>query len=140
MTRWLALLAFVPALLAAQMPEIRAEAQWTRDPVWYVGTGLTWRAGNYARISALGAYPVSPAGHGSFRGDFVGRVTLDPFRRRRVGFSFGGGLTVARRARLLAVAELEGARWGGVTPAVQLGLGNGYRAAIVIRRAAEGRR
>jgi hypothetical protein len=135
-----ALLALAPAALAAQQAELRVDAIWTTRPVWHVGAGVTAAAGNYVRVSSLVGYALEGAAGRRVRGEVIGRLTLDPFRRRSVGFSIGGGLGVARDAYLIAVAELEGGAWRGVTPALQVGVGKGYRAGLVVRRAVTGRR
>jgi hypothetical protein len=57
-----------------------------------------------------------------------------------MGLSIGGGLGVAHQAYMIALAELEGPAWKGVSPAVQAGVGRGYRAGIVLRGAVRGRR
>lgn len=137
----LAALLLVPGMLEGQQAEVRVDAIWTDTPAWFGGFGFTWSAGNYARVSAIGA---SAWGLGqterTLRGDLLARVTLDPFRRRRVGFSVGGGVSVMHRPWLVAVIDLEGPRWRAVTPALQLGVGGGYRAGLVLRTARENRR
>lgn len=139
----LALLA-LPAGAAAQtlQPELRADAIVTDAVVWHVGAGLTWPLGNYTRVSGIGSYGIDddPSTDGEWRGDLLARVTLDPFRRRSIGFSVGGGLTVRSRPYLLAVAEIEGPIRRGLSVAVQAGVGGGYRAGLVVRRAVPGRR
>ena len=134
----IAALLLVPAALVAQQPEIRVDAFWTTRPTWHVGAGLTWRAGNYMRISAIGGRALT--GGDAYRGELIARATLDPFRRRGVALSLGGGLGMAREAYMIAVAELEGRAWKGISPAVQAGVGRGYRAGVVLRRAIRGRR
>jgi hypothetical protein len=134
----LAALLLVPAALAAQQPEVRVDAFWTTHPTWHVGAGLTWRAGNYIRISAIGGRALAEGD--SYRGELIGRATLDPFRRRRVALSIGGGLGIAHEAYMIALVELEGPAWKGISPAVQAGVGRGYRAGVVLRRAIRGRR
>lgn len=131
----------VPGMIAAQQSEVRVDAIWTETPAWFGGLGLTWRAGNYARVSAIGASTLGrDTGGRTLRGDLIARVTLDPFRRRTLGFSFGGGITVMHRTWLVALLDLEGPRWKSVTPALQLGVGGGYRAGVVLRTAREDRR
>lgn len=133
-----------PVALRAQtiQPELRAEVIHATSSVWHLGAGLTQRLGHYARVSLVGSYGIADdtSSAGEWRGDLFARLTLDPFRRSRFGFSFGGGLTVRHRPWLLAVAELEGPEWRGITLAAQGGLGGGYRAGLVLRRAARGRR
>lgn len=136
------LLALLPAAALAQRPQGEAgvSAHWTADQVaWYGLAGATWPAGTYARLSAIGAMAFADPGRDA-RGDLVARVILDPYRRSRFGFSFGGGVSLGRSSRLLAVAEMEGPRWRGVSPALQAGIGGGWRAGIRVRGARPGRR
>ncbi len=137
---WLALAGLVPVVAGAQQPEVRVDAFWTDRPAWHVGAGLTWPAGTYARISAIGGYGVGSDARRTYRGELIGRLAFDPFRRRRTGLSLGGGVGVSREAYLIAVAELEGPEWRGVVPAIQFGASRGYRAGLVLRRAVPGRR
>ena len=131
----------LPAVLGAQQVEARVDAIWTGRPAWFGGLGLTWSAGNYARLSAIGAHTLGFDNRGrTLRGDLIARVTLDPFRRRRVGLSFGGGITVMDRTWLVALLDLEGPKWKRVIPALQLGVGGGYRAGLVLRAARGDRR
>jgi hypothetical protein len=134
----IAFLLLVPAALVAQQPEVRVDAFWTTQPTWHIGAGLTWRLGNYIRATAIGGRALTEGD--SYRGELIGRATLDPFRRRRVALSIGGGLGIAHEAYLIAIAELEGPAWKGISPAFQAGVGRGYRAGVVLRRAIRGRR
>ena len=133
-----------PALLGAQLPqpEVRADLIHSTASVWHLGAGLTSALGNYARVGVVGSYGVAgdSVARGEWRGDLIARVTLDPFSRHRFGFSLGGGLSWHHRAWLLAMAELEGPSWRGMTVAAQAGVGGGYRAGLVLRRAIAGRR
>jgi hypothetical protein len=73
-------------------------------------------------------------------------LLLDPFRQARRGIYVGGGVgaRVARqdapRWLLLGVVGLEPPARGRVVPAVELGLGGGVRAAVVLRRLPRDRR
>lgn len=140
----LAALLAVPALLAAQRPQPEARVDLIHSTVsaLHVGAGLTQALGNYARVGVVGSLGVAgdSAVRREWRGDLLARITLDPFRRHRFGFSFGGGLSVHRRAWLLAIAEVEGPSWRGMTMAAQAGVGGGYRAGLILRRAIDGRR
>lgn len=139
-----ALLLAAPAAVGAQriQPEVRADVLHASRAVWHFGGGITWPLGNYVRVSSVMSYGISAraGATGEWRGDAFARVTLDPFRRNRFGFSFGGGLTVRHRPWVLAVAEVEGPAWRGLTAAAQAGLGGGYRAGLILRRAAPRRR
>ena len=99
--------------------------------------------GYYVRVSTDVGYAVRR--NASFvddrwRGDLIVRVTLDPFRQERWGFSLGGGLTFRRRTYLAALMELEGPEKAGFVPAFQAGVSGGFRGAIVLRRAIKNRR
>lgn len=136
------LLALLPAVAYGQRAqgETGVNAHWTGDhPAWYALAGVSWPAGTYARLSALGAMSFGDRGRDA-RVDLVARVILDPHRRSRVGLSFGGGVSAGRQSILLAVAELEGPVWRGITPALQVGVGGGWRAGIRVRGARPGRR
>lgn len=136
----MAALAFLPGLLQAQQAEARMDAVWTDRVSWQLGGGLTWAAGNYARISAVAGYAIGDGAGSAYRGELIGRLAFDPFRRRRAGFSIGGGLGLSDEPYLVAVAELEGPVWGRVTPAIQFGASRGYRAGLILRAARENRR
>lgn len=144
MRRWLAALLAAPALLGAQLPqpEVRMDLIHSTLSAWHVGAGLTHALGNYARVGVVGSFGVAgdTAARGEWRGDVVARVSLDPFRRHRFGFSLGGGLSWHHRAWLLAIAEVEGPSWRGITMAAQAGVGGGYRAGLILRRSIAGRR
>lgn len=134
------LTAAVPVALRAQSTELRVDAIGS-PVVWHAGAGITWPMGAYARVSGVGSYGVSAAATSErWRADILARVVLDPFRRHRVGFSFGGGLTWLDRPYLLAVLEVEGPTYRGVTLALQGALGGGPRIGLVVRPALEGRR
>lgn len=137
----IAIAALWPVAAAAQQGELRLDSFHANGfSAWHVGAGLTWPAATYVRVSTVAGYGVGDGMGRSYRGELMGRFTLDPFRRRRVGFSLGGGLGVSREAYLLAVGELEGPVWRGITPALQAGVGGGFRVALIARRAVPGRR
>ena len=125
---------------AQLQPELRVDAVGVRSVSWHAGAGVTWPVGNYVRSTLAGACAMAGSAEGDCRGDAYARITLDPFRRQRIGFSFGGGLTYGPRANVLAIAELEGPVWMGVAVALQAGLGGGYRLGLVARKAVQGRR
>jgi hypothetical protein len=112
----------------------------------HVGVGVNVPAGTYLRLGLVAAGGASrDAGRtaGSARADVVGRFLFDPFRERRWGFSGGGGVSTRydraadgrRRWRALVtlLADLEGPRVRSVAPALQLGLGGGFRAGVILR-------
>lgn len=146
LTRGAALLLLaLPAALGAQrlQPEVRVDAIGPRPYALHAGAGVVVPLGTYVRVSAGAGWGIRLAGGAArreWRGDLLARVTLDPFRRQRWALSVGGGITVRHRAWLAAVVDLEGPALGAVVPAVQIGLGGGLRAGVVLRRAMEGRR
>jgi hypothetical protein len=133
----------LPAGAGAQraQPELRVDAIGTSPMVVHVGGGLTWALGNYARLGVVGSYGRDPKSTAhEWRGDILGRVVLDPFRRHRFGLSLGGGLTWRDRPYLLALAEIEGPLHRGTTLAAQVGLGGGPRLGLIVRRGYSERR
>jgi hypothetical protein len=130
-----------PAL--AQQPEVRVDVLGPTPYSIQPGVGAIVPLGYYVRVSAdVGYAPRSSAGliEDHWRGDLLTRVTLDPFRQQRWGFSIGGGLSIRRHAYLAAIADLEGPETHGVLPALQVGLSGGLRAGVILRRAVKGRR
>ncbi len=141
----LLLLALVPAAARGQrlQPEARVDVIGPGPYALHAGAGVVVPLGTYVRVSAGGAYgvrPVSGAGRSEWRGDLLGRATLDPFRQQRWALSVGGGITVRSRAYLVAMVDLEGPAMRGVLPAFQVGVGGGLRAGVVLRQAMAGRR
>jgi hypothetical protein len=78
--------------------------------------------------------------------DAVARFLLDPFAEHRWGPYAGGGVSVRfdaherGRSYLLLLLGIEGAPGPGIVPAVELGVGGGWRAGVVLRRGREDRR
>ena len=87
------------------------------------------------------------------RYEATARFLLDPFRQARYGLSFGAGAGMTNsdglfgepnsigmafqkwRPYLVTYADLELRKTAGLTPAVQVGIGSGIRAGLVIRSA-----
>lgn len=125
------------------LPEARLDG-FASDP-WAVhgGLGVTAPLGTYVRFGAVAGLGAGAAGV-SGRADLVARFTLDPFRERRwapyaaggVSWRFGEG----SRDALVLLAGMEGPSRRGVAPAVELGVGGGFRAGVILRRALPGRR
>ncbi len=127
--------------------ELRADAIVNRTrTVVQIGAGVQIPAGYYARIGVVGALGAdATVADGSNRQlnarvDVLGRFLLDPFRQTPWGLSLGAGVSVraepARPLRpfLVAVIDLEGPRAaGGVSPALQVGLGGGVRIGGALR-------
>ena len=151
----------VPALARAQGAadasphgEVRADAIVDgQGTALQVGAGIQIPAGYYTRIgvvAGVGSSAAARTGEGrqlSARVDVLGRFLIDPFRQTRWGLSVGAGVSLraeaARAVRpfLVAVADLEGPRSaGGVSPAIQLGLGGGVRLGMALRWGERGAR
>lgn len=138
-----ATLAVANVVNAQVQPELRLDvigpAQFSVQP----GLGAVLAIGNYARVGAAVGYAVRPDTSlvaDRLRADLLARVTLDPFREQRWGFSIGGGLSFRRRTYLAAILELEGPEIGGFLPAFQVGVSGGVRGAVILRGARKGRR
>jgi hypothetical protein len=123
-------------------PELRLDYLGARAQALHAGLGVSLPAGRYARVGlAAGAGPGwGDAASPSARVDAVVRFLLDPFRRSRLGFSAGGGLSARYdedlRGVALLFAEVEGPGRRGWIPFGALGLGGGVRLSAGLRRAA----
>lgn len=123
--------------------EYRGDAIVGRGTSAQAGLGAVFVMGTYVRTSvdaAGGATWRYDAARASGRADVIARFLLDPFRESRLGFSLGGGVSVPYesgdthvRPLLTAVVDVEGRLRGGVTPALQVGLGGGTRIGLVLR-------
>jgi len=126
--------------------EYRADVILARGTAAQLGGGLVLPLGVYMRLgvdAAGGATWRHGETVGSGRVDAIARFLLDPFRESRLGFSIGGGVSApignaepSQPPYLTAVVDLEGrrSRVGGITPALQIGLGGGTRIGVVLRR------
>ena len=135
-------------------PEVRLDYLGPRPHAMHGGLGVNVPAGTYLRLELVGAGGASwrdGRTATSARADAIARFALDPFRERRWGLSAGGGLSVRYdddtfdrprrwRALIAVILDVEGPRAGGVAPALQLGLGGGVRAGVVVRGADPSRR
>jgi len=124
-------------------PEVRLDAIGPRPYSIQLGAGLTFPFGYYVRSSVdvgWGQRDSPTLGYGEWRGDLLTRFLLDPFRQQQWGLSLGGGLSIRRHTYLAAIVDLEGPERLGFLPAVQVGLGGGLRAGLVLRRAYAGKR
>jgi hypothetical protein len=132
--------------------EVRADAILGHQPAVQLGAGVQLALGYYVRLGLDGAVGVrlddATARGGSAsrvdgRVDLLTRFLLDPFRQSAYGLSLGGGIGLRAepgdrvRPLLLVAVDLEGRRSRrGWSPALQLGLGGGVRAGVVLRRGA----
>jgi hypothetical protein len=123
--------------------EARADALFGSLATAQLGVGVNVPAGTYVRLGAVvAAGGAQRAGRtvATGRMDLVTRYLLDPFREARWGPYASAGVSVRRddahwRGYLLAVAGIEGPVHGGWRQAVEIGLGDGFRVGIVLRRA-----
>jgi hypothetical protein len=134
-------------------PEARVDYLGPNPHAAHGGFGLNVPFGTYLRLELVGAGGASwddgRAG-ASARADVIGRFSFDPFRERVWGLSAGGGVSARYderaddrqrwRALIALVVDLEGPLIGGVTPALQVGLGGGARVGFVLRGADPRRR
>jgi hypothetical protein len=144
-------LALRPQLAASQQQpprysELRADAIIGRWTSAQAGAGLVLPLDVYTRLGIDGAVGTTwhngiPLGIG--RVDAIARFLLDPFREAPLGLSLGGGVSLPYmagqqhlRPYLTAVIDVEGRMRGGITPAIQAGLGGGARIGLVLRTSA----
>lgn len=129
---------------AGAKPEVRVDAIISRSTtVLQLGGGVQIPAGYYARVGVIGALgaPISSGGGGvGGRLDVIGRFLFDPFREHAWGISAGAGISIRAaqhdrlRPYLATVLDLEGRRsGGGMSPAIQIGLGGGVRVGAALR-------
>ena len=155
------LVAYAPPLPAQQGPptppltnEVRVDARFSRFSTVEMGGSLIVPSGSYVRssLTALGGYVWrQQRWMRESRYEATARFLLDPFRQSRLGVSAGGGIgftnsggilsepnvlgdrTIKWRPYLAAILDLELRKTAGWTPAVQVGLGGGVRAGILLR-------
>jgi hypothetical protein len=123
--------------------ELRVDAIGGDGLTTQVGLGAVIPLGIYVRLgidAAGGGTWHDGAANASGRVDAIGRFLLDPFREAPVALSLGGGVSLPYvdgqqhlRAYLTAVVDVEGRKRGRFTPALQVGLGGGWRAGFVLR-------
>jgi hypothetical protein len=135
-------------------PELRVDAIASGDNTvaLQLGLGAELPLGYYARAGIIGAGGATfrnDVTTGSGRADVLVRFLLDPFRETSWGISAGAGLSVRYEPILtpnklteflVAVIDVEGPRMHRIVPAVQVGLGGGWRAGLVLRAYRQGRR
>ena len=142
--------------LARLMNEGRVDARWSRSNTVELGWSLIVPAGVYVRsalTAATGFVRRDQRWMRESRYETSARFLLDPFRQARYGLSIGGGIGLTNsdglfgdpnilgvrqqrwRPYLAAFADLELRKTAGLTPAVQVGIGSGIRAGLVIRSA-----
>lgn len=134
---------------AAPQWEFRQDATLSREPGAHLGVGVNVRADYYVRLGvALSAGAVRRDDNvwvGAQRLDLTARYLLDPFGERPRGWYGGGGVSIAQRpgeratAALLLLVGAEGRARRLVIPAFELGVGDGVRLGVVLRRPRSGR-
>lgn len=126
------------------VPELRLDVIGGRPTSVQGALGVEIPAGSYVRIGLLaGAGPTierDATTRAAGRADVLARFLIDPFRQSPWGFSAGAGVSLRAdpgervRPRVLVALDLEGRRSrGGVSPAVQIGLGGGVRGGVGLR-------
>jgi hypothetical protein len=154
----------VASALGAQsgppLPRITNEAQvnarWSRSNALEVGWSVIIPASPYIRTSltaATGRILRDQVWQRESRYEITTRFLLDPFRQSRYGLSFGAGAGTTNsdglfgranplgerpqrwRPFMAVIADLELRKSAGLTPAVQVGIGSGIRAGLVVRSA-----
>ena len=124
--------------------EVRADGIFSSSSTAQAGAGLNVASGYYVRVGlVVAAGETASRGRmfASARTDFTMRYLLDPFQELHWAPYFGAGFSGAHdaatswRGYLLALAGIEGPSHGGWRPSLELGLGGGVRAGIVLRRA-----
>ena len=129
--------------------ELRADAISGRDDAVHLGAGVSVPASTYVRLSLVGAAgPTRRDGRTTTGGrvDASVRFVTDPFRQARwtaYGVAGAGALRDGRqrwRPVVVVALGLEGPALRGVLPALEVGLGGGLRAGVLLRRAIAGRR
>ena len=130
-------------LVPRTQPEARLDASMARRGSAVVMVGANTALGYYVRAGGAVGAGVADAGRSAVfatRADLTLRFLLDPFAEHRWGPYAGGGLTVRRdgsaRANagllvLLGVEARAARRW---TPALEVGLGEGVRVAVALRK------
>jgi hypothetical protein len=126
-------------------PEARIDAIIARRTAIEAGVGAIVPIGIYVRAGAdlaggVIAGGAQPAGAAA-RADLFGRFLLDPLAEHRWGPYVTAGASYRADSRdhgrvyLLALIGVEGPRQGRVVPAIEAGLGGGFRIGVVLRQA-----
>jgi hypothetical protein len=139
------------AQLAPSRPraEARLDVIAARRTATQIGVGVAVPAGIYVRAGATVAAGLT-TGEGrtdaSGRLDLIARFLLDPILQFPRAPYAGGGVSLRYdgderiQSFLVIVIGVEGSPRRGILPSVELGLGGGVRAGVVLRRAVPGSR
>lgn len=121
--------------------ELRTDVILAEPSAIQAGAGVLFPLGTYLRAGLIAGAGIADNA-ASFRLDLVSAFHLDPFRESRWGPYGGGGVSLRHdmhsdrsRTAVLILLGLEGPRRGSFAPAVELGLGDGVRAGLIMRRA-----
>ncbi|MFI5311515.1 MAG: hypothetical protein ACHQQ3_09800 [Gemmatimonadales bacterium] len=146
-----ALAATAPSPVAAQDYAFKPRVQWEGRADGVLGPANSWQAGlganvpadYYVRLGGTVAAGITQRGDrtvASGRIDAMARYLLDPVAEMRWGPYAGAGFSAAWddgarwRAYLVALLGIEGPARGGWRTAIEVGLGGGVRAGLVLRR------
>jgi hypothetical protein len=130
------------ALSRTPRPELRVDVlSARRDVAVHAGAGVAVPLGTSVRLAALAGAGVAEGGRPSGRVELVSRVLLDPFGRQRWGLYAAAGVGVrwdegrSGRTGVVALVGADAPRLGPVRPALEVGVGGGWRVAAVLRGA-----
>jgi hypothetical protein len=136
-----AAIALSAPLFAQGRPELRADAIVSRETAIYAGAGVLFPVGTYVRTGIVGGAGMVK-GDATVHADLVGLFHTDPFRESKWAPYGGGGISLRHDSDesrsslyLLALLGVEGPPSRGFAPAIELGLGGGVRAGVILRRA-----
>jgi hypothetical protein len=123
-------------------PELRAEATVGDSPALLAGAGFNVPAGYYVRVAPSIAVGRETGGAAKqvARTEVVARFLTDPFHEQRWNVYGGGGVGAvwregeAGRAVLLLAAGVDFPGRAGWRPALEAGMGDGMRLALVFRQ------
>ena len=131
-------------------PEVRADVIIAHTAAIELGAGAVAPVGEYLRLGGDLAGGVGGGPNGSARAtgraDAYGRFHFDPYEESHWALYLVGGasyrVTAGERGALyvLVAAGVEGPPSGGIVPAIEAGLGDGFRLGFVLRRALPHRR
>ena len=131
--------------LHALRPELRADALLGERSAAHLGVGGVAPVGTYLRLTLLGTagvsggWPTDPELRASGRVELLARFLLDPFGDQRRAPYAGGGVSARfdaharERTYLVVLIGVEGAPRNGLVPAIEVGVGGGWRLGVVLR-------
>ena len=138
-----------PAPAGRFRPSVRVDAMLDRDPGAQLAVGVAVAAAYSVRIgldAGKGGVQRSGGWVPAGRLELLARVLTDPFRKARWALSAGGGIgqhyerNASPRTLAIVTIGVDGPSDGNWVPGVEIGLGGGVRAGVVLRRAPRGQR